>query len=361
MSAILDTASNKPSATMKAIVKKIGEPGGLSLEDVPFPVLTQGHVLIKIKKTAICGTDLHIYNWDAWSQKTITTPQIIGHEFVGVVVETGPGVSNVQVGQLVSGEGHIVCSKCRHCITGNSHLCRQTLGLGVNIDGAFAQYIAFPASNIWICDEGLSLDILAIQDPLGNAVHTALSFGLLGEDVLITGAGPIGLMSVPVVKRAGARNIVVTDINPARLAMAMEMGATAVIDVRSQKIGSVIGALGLAEGFDVGLEMSGSAAGFTDMVDHMANGGKIAMLGIPPADMQVDWNKVIFGSLTLKGIYGRQMYDTWYKMTAMLQSGLAGEIEKIITHRFNYRDYQAGFDVMFSGESGKVILDWETD
>ena len=343
---------------MKAIVKKTREVGGLVLEDVPFPIMEDSHVLIKVKKTAICGTDIHIYNWDQWAQKTINPPQIVGHEFVGEVVDIGKNVANIKVGQLVSGEGHIVCGGCRHCITGHPHLCRQTVGIGVNIHGVFSEYVALPASNVWICDESISTDILSILDPLGNAAHTALAFNILGEDVLVTGAGPIGLMSIPILKRSGARNIVVTDINPKRLEMAKALGATQVVDVRSQKLTDGLEGLNIKEGFDVGLEMSGSGVAFTDMIDVMANGGKIAILGILPADLQIDWSKVIFSSLTLKGIYGRQMYDTWYRTTALLQSGLESEIAKIITHHFDYTEFQQAFDVMRSGASGKVILSW---
>ena len=341
---------------MKAVVKNAPEPGGLVLADVAVPALADDQVLVKIKKTAVCGTDIHIYNWDAWAQRTISVPQVIGHEFVGEAVKTGKNVSNVKVGQLVSGEGHIVCGTCRHCITGNVHWCRQTKGIGVNMDGVFSEYVAFPASNIWVCDRSIDMDVLSILDPLGNALHTALSFKLVGEDVLITGAGPIGLMSVPIVKRAGARYIVVTDVNPARLEMAKRLGATHVIDVRESKI-SKVGSM--VEGYDVGLEMSGNARAFADMVEAMANGGKIAVLGIVPADTNINWDKVVFGCLTLKGIYGREMYDTWYKMTALLQSGLDKEIATIITHRFDYRDFQQAFELMASGKSGKVILNWE--
>ena len=344
---------------MKAIVKQTPELGGLVLTEVPTPIPGDTQVLVKIKKTAICGTDIHIYNWDAWAQKTIRTPQIIGHEFVGEVVEVGRRVANVKVGQLVSGEGHIVCGKCRHCITGHPHLCRQTVGIGVNMDGVFAEYVAFPAENIWICDGNISHDVLSVLDPLGNATHTALSFNVLGEDVLITGAGPIGLMSIPIIKRAGARNIVVTDINPTRLEMARELGATTIVDVTKEKLTDAVKKIGnMTEGFDVGLEMSGNGAAFRDMLGTMANGGKIAILGILPADTVTDWNKVIFSSLTMKGIYGRQMYDTWYRMSALLQSGLDKDIEKIITHRFHYQDFAEAFELMRSGDSGKVVLDW---
>ena len=344
---------------MKAIVKTKPEPGSLTLTDVPTPIPGDTEVLVKIKKTAICGTDIHIFEWDTWAQKTIKTPQIIGHEFVGVVEMAGKQVNNVRPGQLVSGEGHIVCGKCRHCITGHPHLCRQTVGIGVNMDGVFAEYAIIPCENIWICDESISEDVLSIMDPLGNATHSALSFNVLGEDVLITGAGPIGLMSIPIIKRAGARNIVVTDINPTRLKMAKELGATQVVDARTQKLSDVIKSIdSMIEGFDIGLEMSGSGAAFADMIDSMANGGKIAILGILPGDTRADWSKIIFNSLTLKGIYGRQMYDTWYRMSALLQSGLESEVAKIITHRFDYRDFQAAFELMASGESGKVVLEW---
>jgi len=349
----------KSTKTIKAIVKKAAISGALMLEDIPFPTINHNQVLIKIKKTAICGTDIHIYNWDDWAQKTIATPQIIGHEFVGEVVETGMYVTNVKVGQLVSGEGHIVCGKCRHCITGYQHLCRQTIGIGVNMDGVFAEYIAFPASNLWVCDTAISEDILSVLDPLGNATHTALTFNVLGEDVLVTGAGPIGLMSIPILKRAGARSIVVSDINPARLTLAKELGATATVDATKQTVEDVMQQLDLIkEGFDVGLEMSGSGTAFSGMIDVMANGGKIAILGLLPQDQQINWDKVIFNSLTLKGIYGRQMFDTWYRMTALLQSGLEQEIAKVITHHFQYTEYAEAFELMRSGKSGKIILEW---
>jgi threonine 3-dehydrogenase len=345
--------------TIKAIVKKTDTPGGLFLEDIPFPTISYNQVLIKIRKTAICGTDIHIYNWDEWSRKTIHPPQIMGHEFVGEVVELGSHVSNVKVGEIVSGEGHVVCGSCRHCITGYQHLCRQTIGIGVNMDGVFAQYIAFPASNLWICDRNISEDIHSILDPLGNATHAALSFNVLGEDVLVTGAGPIGLMSVPILKRAGARSIVVSDINPERLKLAKELGATEAVDVRREDLVDAMTKLDLIkEGFDVGLEMSGNGSAFSDMIDVMANGGRIAIVGLLPQDLQIDWDKVIFNSLTLKGIYGRHMFDTWYKMSAMLQSGLDKDIAKVITHHFPYTEFEEAFQLMKSGKSGKIILDW---
>lgn len=345
--------------TMHAIIKTAPEVNALKLEEISMPVLGKNDVLIKVKKTSICGTDVHIHQWDSWAQRTIKTPMVIGHEFVGTVVERGENVTSVEVGQTVSGEGHVVCGKCRHCITGKQHLCRQTVGIGVNTQGVFSEYIAIPATNVWICDKDISEDILSCLDPLGNAVHTALSFNVLGEDVLVTGAGPIGIMAVAVLKHAGARNIVITDVNPYRLKMAKEMGATEAIDVRSQKISDTFDKLKIKEGFDVGLEMSGNPVAFSDMINSMANGGKIAILGIPPADVKIDWNKVVFNSLILKGIYGREMYDTWYKMNAMLQSGLDKQISKVITHKFSYKDFEKGFEAMISGESGKVVLEWE--
>jgi len=342
---------------MKAIVKARAEYGGLELQDVPIPTRRAGEVLIKIHKAAICGTDAHIYKWDAWAERTIPTPMIIGHEFVGEVVEADEG-SGFKVGQMVSAEGHIVCGKCRHCITGKQHLCRQTQSVGVNITGIFAEYASIPAANVFPCDVSIPKNVLAIQDPLGNAVHTALSFDVLGEDVLVTGAGPIGIMSVPILRMAGARNIVITDVNPSRLALAKELGADAVVDVRTQKIGDALEELGMVEGFDVGLEMSGSPHAFADMVDNMANGGKIAILGIFADEIKIDWGKVIFNSLTLKGIYGREMYDTWYKMAALLKTGLAEKVEKVITHEFHYTEYEKAFEAMLSGEAIKVVLNW---
>ena len=345
--------------TMKAIVKQDPTPGALALADVPIPTISGYEVLIKIERTAICGTDIHIYTWDEWAKKTIKTPQIIGHEFVGRVVQVGKHVTTVKEGELVSGEGHIVCKTCRHCITGKEHLCRQTIGIGVNIDGVFAEYAKVPASNVWVCDESIDNDVLSVLDPLGNAVHTALSFSLIGEDVLITGAGPIGLMSIPIVKHVGARNIVVTDINPKRLEMAKELGADVIVDVSKQKLTDVIKNIkGLVEGFDVGLEMSGSPTAFNDMVETMANGGKMAILGILPDSTKIDWNKFIFRSLFMKGIYGREMYDTWYKMNALLQRGLDKEIAKVITHRMCYKEFEEAFKIMASGESGKIVLHW---
>jgi threonine 3-dehydrogenase len=344
--------------TMKAIVKAKREYGALELRDVPVPEISKKDVLVKVRKAAICGTDVHIYKWDAWSQKTIVPPMTIGHEFVGEIVEMGSEVTGFELGQLVSAEGHIVCGKCRWCITGHQHLCRAAKGIGVNRDGIFAEYASIPATNLWRCDKNIAENILAIQDPLGNAVHTALTFNVQGEDVIVTGAGPIGLMAVPILKATGARNIVITDVNPERLALAKELGATATVDVRTQKIEDVLAPLHMTEGFDVGLEMSGNSSALTSMVDNMANGGKIALLGICNDEIKIDWGKVIFRCLTLKGIYGREMYNTWYKMTALLQSGLEEKVAKTITHEFNYADFQKGFDAAAKGEAIKVILNW---
>ncbi len=341
---------------MKAIVKKKSQPG-LWLDDVPIPQMGINDVLIKIKKTAICGTDVHIYNWDQWSQKTIPVPMVIGHEFVGVVERVGDNVADFHPGDLVSGEGHIVCGRCRNCLAGRRHLCMKTSGVGVNRTGAFAEYLCIPMTNVWYADSKIPMDILSIFDPLGNAVHTALSFDLLGEDVLITGAGPIGIMAVAVARHAGARYVVVSDVNPYRLELARKMGATLALDVRRESIADAQKKLGMKEGFDVGLEMSGSPVALRDMTANMCHGGKIALLGILPQDTPMDWNTVIFSSLTIKGIYGREMYETWYKMTSMIQSGL--NVAPVITHHFHYTEFQKGFDVMCSGNSGKVILDWE--
>lgn len=340
---------------MKALVKKYAKEG-LWLEEVDVPEVGDFDVLIKMKKTAICGTDVHIYNWDEWSQATIPVPMTIGHEFVGEVVELGKGVTSFKIGDLVSGEGHIVCGTCRNCLAGRRHLCKNTLGVGVNRTGIFAEYASIPASNVWLCDPSIPEEVLSIFDPLGNAAHTALSFDLLGEDVLITGAGPIGCMAAAIAKQAGARHIVVTDVNDYRLDLAKKLGATRVVNPMKEKLKDVMDELNMKEGFDVGLEMSGNASAFQDMVDNMFHGGKIAMLGIQGPDTRVDWNKVVFNGLWIKGIYGREMYETWYKMSAMLQSGL--DISDIITHKFHYTEFQKGFDVMRSGQSGKVILEW---
>ncbi|MFP6666070.1 MAG: L-threonine 3-dehydrogenase [Pirellulales bacterium] len=341
---------------MKALVKKRSEKG-LWLEDVPEPEIGINDVLIKIDRTGICGTDLHIYSWDAWAKKTIPVPMVVGHEFVGEIVEIGGNVVDFQPGMIVSGEGHVVCGRCRNCLAGRRHLCADTKGVGVNRAGAFAEYLALPMTNVWHHhDESIDRDVAAIFDPLGNAVHTALSFPLLGEDVLITGAGPIGIMAAAVARHAAARYVVVTDINPYRLQLAKKMGATLTLDTRSQRIADAQEELGMQEGFDVGLEMSGHSDAFREMLANMCHGGKIAMLGIPEDDMSIDWNTVIFNMLTIKGIYGREMYETWYKMTVMLQSGL--DISPVITHRIHYTDFEKGFEVMQSGECEKVILNW---
>src|SRR3954466_9276026 len=340
---------------MKALVKAKSEPG-LWLQDVPEPSCGINDVLIRVHKTGICGTDLHIHNWDAWAQKTIPVPMVVGHEFVGEVVAVGSNVTDFFPGEVVSGEGHVVCGRCRNCLAGRRHLCAHTSGVGVNRPGAFAEYISVPMSNVWAHKPNVPLDIAAIFDPFGNAVHTALAFNVLGEDVLITGAGPIGIMATAIVKHAGARYVVVTDVNEYRLGLAKKMGADVTLNVSKGTLAGVQQQLGMREGFDVGLEMSGNPAAFREMIDNMAHGGKIAMLGIPAEQIAIDWNKVVFNMLTIKGIYGREMYETWYKMTVMLQSGL--DLAPVITHRFHYTDFEQGFAAMKSGESGKVILNW---
>ena len=340
---------------MKALVKSRSE-RGLWLEDVPEPEVGINDVKIRVLLTGICGTDLHIYQWDDWAKKTIPVPLVIGHEFVGEIVEVGSNVNDYRVGELVSGEGHVTCGRCRNCLAGRRHLCAFTKGVGVNRPGCFAEFIVLPMSNIWRHNPKINPEIAAIFDPFGNAVHTALSFPVLGEDVLITGAGPIGLMAAPVVRHAGARHVVIADLNPYRLALAEKMGVTMAVDPRKTSLQEVQKKLGMQEGFDVGLEMSGSPAAFRDMIANMSHGAKIAMLGIPSSEMSIDWHKVIFNMLTIKGIYGREMYETWYKMTVMIESGL--DISPVITHRFSYRDFQKGFDAMISGQTGKVILDW---
>jgi threonine 3-dehydrogenase len=342
---------------MKALVKKESR-SGLWLDDVPEPTVGLNDVLIRVDRTGICGTDVHIYKWDAWAQKTIPVPMVVGHEFVGEVVQVGGNVADFQPGEIVSGEGHVVCGRCRNCFAGRRHLCAHTVGIGVNRSGAFAEYIALPMTNVWHHDPSIDRDVASIFDPFGNAVHTALSFPVLGEDVLITGAGPIGLMAAAIVKHAGARFVVITDVNPWRLELARKLGATVALDVREKTIESVQADLGMSEGFDVGLEMSGNAQAFRDMLANMCHGGKIAMLGIPEEDISIDWNTVVFNMLTIKGIYGREMYETWYQMTVMLQSGL--DISPVITHRFHYTEFEKGFEVMMSGESGKVILNWNS-
>ncbi len=348
--------SRENETNLKALVKSKAEPG-LWLEDVPIPEVGMNDVLIKVRRTGICGTDLHIYHWDAWAQKTIPVPLTIGHEFVGEIVEVGANVTDFFSGEIVSGEGHVVCGRCRNCLAGRRHLCKDTSGVGVNRPGAFAEFISLPMSNVWHHRPGIDLDVAAIFDPFGNAVHTALSFPILGEDVLITGAGPIGIMAAAVARHAGARFVVVTDINEYRLELARKMGATVALNVKTGSLDDVQAQLGMQEGFDVGLEMSGSPATLQSMIGALCHGGKIAMLGIPNGPIDVDWNKVVFNMLTLKGIYGREMYETWYKMSVMLQSGL--DITSVITHRFPVADWEQGFEVMSSGQSGKVILDWE--
>jgi threonine 3-dehydrogenase len=342
--------------TMRALVKKKSEPG-LWLEEVPVPKIGINDVLIEVLRTGICGTDLHIYKWDAWAQKTIPVPMVVGHEFVGRIIEVGGNVNDFHPGDIVSGEGHVVCGRCRNCLAGRRHLCKDTQGIGVNRPGAFAEYLSLPMTNVWVHDPAIPRDVQSIFDPFGNAVHTALSFDLLGEDVLITGAGPIGVMAVAVAHHAGARYVVVTDVNPYRLELARRMGATLAVDVRHQTLADAQKQLGMKEGFDVGLEMSGNPAAFRDMLANMCHGGKVAMLGIPEKEMAINWHTVIFNMLTIKGIYGREMYETWYQMTVMLQSGL--DISPVITHRFPFADFQKGFDAMLSGDCGKVVLTWK--
>jgi threonine 3-dehydrogenase len=386
------STQSQEAAAVKALVKAKAEPG-LWLEDVPYPSVGINDVLIRVEKTGICGTDVHIYNWDDWARRTIPVPMVVGHEFVGEIVEVGSNVHDFFPGEIVSGEGHVVCGHCRNCLAGRRHLCAETVGIGVDRPGAFAEYISIPQTNVWHHAPDIDHDVAAIFDPLGNAVHTALSFDVLGEDVLITGAGPIGCMATAVCQHAGARYVVVTDVNPWRLELARKMGATRAIDVsgssREARVQSSVSSvqspatahahtldaghstlnstgveilratqreLGMKEGFDVGLEMSGSAAAFRDMLANMCHGGKIALLGIPAQPIAIDWNTVIFNMLTIKGIYGREMYETWYKMTVMIQGGL--DITPVITHRFRYDEFEKGFAVMRSGESGKVILDW---
>ncbi|GFD69000.1 L-threonine 3-dehydrogenase [Alteromonas sp. KUL106] len=341
---------------MKSLVKAKAEKG-IWLQDTPKPEVGHNDLLIKIRKTAICGTDMHIYNWDEWSQNTIPVPMVVGHEYVGEVVGMGQEVKGFKVGDRVSGEGHITCGHCRNCRAGRVHLCRNTEGVGVNRPGAFAEYLVIPAFNAFKIPDNISDDLASIFDPFGNAVHTALSFDLVGEDVLITGAGPIGIMAAAVAKHVGARHVVVTDINPYRLELAKKMGATRAVDVSKEDLKDVMKELGMTEGFDVGLEMSGVPVAFRDMLNKMNHGGKIAMLGIPPQDVAIDWNQVIFKGLVIKGIYGREMFETWYKMASLLQSGL--DLSPIITHTFSVDDFQKGFDTMGSGQSGKVILDWQ--
>lgn len=341
---------------MKALVKKLAQPG-IWLEDIPEPTIGINDVLIRVLRTGICGTDVHIYDWDDWAKKTIPVPMAIGHEFVGEIVEVGSNVNDFHPGEIVSGEGHVVCGRCRNCMAGRRHLCAHTQGVGVNRPGAFAEFISLPMTNIWRHHAGVNLDVAAIFDPFGNAVHTGLSFEVLGEDVLITGAGPIGIMSAAVVRHAGARHVVITDINEDRLEIARRVGVTLAVNPTKTTLPDVQKQLGMTEGFDVGLEMSGNPSAFRDMIANMSHGAKIAMLGIPSQPIEIDWRTVIFNMLTIKGIYGREMYETWYKMAILIDSGL--DLMPVITHRFRYDEFEEGFQAMRSGKSGKVILNWE--
>ena len=340
---------------MQALVKR--ENGkGLWLEEVPQPEVAAHQVLIKVRRMGICGTDLHIYNWDDWASKTVPVPLVVGHEFVGEIVEVGKDVQDFSVGEIVSGEGHVVCGHCRNCMAGRRHLCNDTAGIGVTRPGSFAEYISLPQTNVWEHKPDIDEEVAAIFDPYGNATHSALSFPVLGEDVLITGAGPIGIMSAAIVKYAGARHVVITDVNPYRLELAKKMGVTRAVNVAERSLADAQKELGMDEGFDVGLEMSGNPDAFNDMLANMCHGGKIALLGIPEKEMAIDWNTVVFNMLTIKGIYGREMYETWYKMTVMLQGGL--DIKPVITHRYKFADYEAAFETALSGDSGKVLLEW---
>ena len=340
---------------MQALVKRETGPG-LWLEEVPQPEVAAHQVLIKVRRMGICGTDLHIYNWDDWASKTVLVPLVVGHEFVGEIVEVGKDVQDFSVGEIVSGEGHVVCGHCRNCMAGRRHLCNDTAGIGVTRPGSFAEYISLPQTNVWEHKPDIDEEVAAIFDPYGNATHSALSFPVLGEDVLITGAGPIGIMSAAIVKYAGARHVVITDVNPYRLELAKKMGVTRAVNVAEGSLADAQKELGMDEGFDVGLEMSGNPDAFNDMLANMCHGGKIALLGIPEKEMAIDWNTVVFNMLTIKGIYGREMYETWYKMTVMLQGGL--DIKPVITHRYKFADYEAAFETALSGESGKVLLEW---
>jgi len=342
---------------MKALVKSRRE-RGLWLEEIPEPTIGINDVLIRVQKTGICGTDVYIYQWDEWAQKTIPVPMAIGHEFVGEIVEVGSNVKDFHRGDIVSGEGHVTCGHCRNCMAGRRHLCAQIFGLGVDRPGAFAEFVSLPVANIWRHNPGIDKDVAAIFDPFGNAVHTALSFPVTGEDVLITGAGPIGIMAIPVVKHAGARHVVITDMNPYRLDLARKMGATLAVNPNETPLAEVQKQLHMAEGFDVGLEMSGNPIALRDMISSMCHGGKIAILGIPAKPSEMDWRQVIFNMITIKGIYGREMYETWYKMSVILESGV--DISPVITHRFDHTEFQKGFEAMMSGQTGKVILDWTT-
>ncbi|MCL1993246.1 MAG: L-threonine 3-dehydrogenase [Spirochaetes bacterium] len=341
---------------MKALVKKYSKPG-IWMDEVEVPKPGSDEVLIKIKKTSICGTDIHIYQWDEWAQRTIPVPMVIGHEFVGEVAQLGENVKSLKVGDLVSGEGHVVCGHCRNCLAGRRHLCRSCLGVGVNRQGCFAEYLCIPEVNVWRTDKEVPEELYSIFDPFGNAVHTALSFDLTGEDVIVTGAGPIGIMGAAVAQKVGARYVVITDLNPYRLELAKKMGIKHVFNAKETSISEIQKIMGMKEGFDVGLEMSGSEVAFAEMVNNMACGGKIALLGLLPQGTTIDWSKVIFQGLKLKGIYGREMFETWYKMTSLLKSGL--DISPVVTHRFGINDFEEGFKIMASGNSGKIILDWQ--
>lgn len=330
---------------------------GIDLQDIPKPVVGPNDVMIRVKRTAICGTDMHIYNWDAWAQKTIPVPMAVGHEYCGVIVEVGSEVSGFSPGDRVSGEGHITCGYCRNCRAGRRHLCRNTVGVGVNRPGSFAEYVVIPAFNAFKLPAAIDDEIASILDPLGNAVHTALAFDVVGEDVLITGAGPIGIMAAAIVRFIGARNVVITDVNDYRLELARKMGATLALNVTRDSLDDAMKQLGMQEGFDVGLEMSGNAAAMRDMLRTLHHGGSMAMLGIPSTEVAVDWNQIVFKGLTIKGIYGREMFETWYKMAALLQSGL--NIRPVITHRFPYTEYQKAFEIMGAGQSGKVVMNWD--
>ncbi|PXA05303.1 L-threonine 3-dehydrogenase [Coraliomargarita sinensis] len=342
---------------MKALVKTHAEKG-LTLQDVPEPKAGSREVVIKVEKTGVCGTDLHIYNWDEWAQKAVKVPNIIGHEFVGRIVEIGNDVVDFSLGDLVSGEGHLVCGHCRNCMAGRRHLCRETRGVGVNHPGCFAEYITLPVTNLWEHHGDVDLEVASIFDPFGNAVHTAFQFPCVCEDVLVTGAGPIGIMGAAVVKHAGARHVVITDVNPKRLELARRLGIEHAFDVRETSLADVQKELGMEEGFDVGLEMSGNPQAFQDMIANMSHGGKISMLGIPSGPMNIDWNQVIFSMLTIKGVYGREMYESWYQMSSLLRAGL--DIKPVITHRMDYKDFEKAFEVMNAGDCGKVVLDWNT-
>ena len=344
------------SSTIKALVKSKSEKG-IWIENVPMPEITENDVLVSVKKTGICGTDMHIYNWDQWAQQNIRIPLVIGHEFSGEIVDIGKNVSKYQIGQRVSGEGHIVCTTCRNCRAGRGQLCRNTIGIGINVSGSFSEYVSIPQNNIIIIPDNINDETAAIFDPLGNAVHTALSFDLIGEDILITGAGPIGIMAAHVAQKSGARNVVITDINSERIKLAKKMNLKYVIDSSEKSLTEIMNVIGMKEGFDVGLEMSGSDKALNIMIEKMNNGGKIAILGIAPSAFKVDWNKIIFKMLTVKGIYGREMYETWYKMIALIQGGM--DLTGIITHRFHAEDFQQGFNIMAQGNCGKVILDWQ--